>query len=295
MSQMQQEPTEITLPVPWGQIAGKSYGSSNEKKILVVHGVLDNASAFDRLMELLPKEYHYVCIDLPGHGFSSSFPPGVMLNFFDYTYTISLVLDALQWKTCMYIGHSFGAQIGVYFSIIYPKRLEKIVAIDAIMPNSVEGLAPYIRNLYDACSKLKKTEILYTKEEVIETLKFKRHDPLRTEAAEALFKRAVTKVGDLYKYNRDKRLRELPKPLFTKEPQLELIRQFSTPILIFIAVGSYRKVLMQEEVNMILNAAGKSKVSVIPVKGNHDVHNNFPERLAPHITNFLNGTLQSKL
>ncbi|KOC71258.1 Serine hydrolase-like protein [Habropoda laboriosa] len=297
MNQAHQEPTEMKFPVPWGHIAAKSYGSSKEKKILVVHGILDNAGSFDRLIKLLPEEYHYVCIDLPGHGLSSFLPSGGIVHFFDYVHSILLVLNALKWKTCIYIGHSFGAQLGTYFSILYPGRLEKMIAIDSVINPGIEGLAlvPYIRKVYSLYSSTERSETLYSEDEIMQALKFKRKEVLRTEAAQALFKRAVTKVGDLYKYNRDSRLRHIPKPILTIKQQIDIFSQFSTPILVIIADNTHRINLLKGELNAILSAADKSKFSVVTVKGNHDVHNNFPERVAPYIWKFLNNTLQSKL
>ncbi|XP_076231188.1 serine hydrolase-like protein 2 [Calliopsis andreniformis] len=295
MSQLETEPTEIRIPVPWGHVAAKVYGTMKEAKVLMVHGILDNAGSFDRLLELLPHQYQYVCIDLPGHGFSSPFPPGIPLRFFDYVYTILLVLDALKWKTCIYLAHSFGAHIGTYFSIIYPERIEKIIALDGLLPLPIDNLVSYIKQLYDLKSYNIIPDKLYTKAEVIYALQFKRQEALNTPAAEAMFKRAVTEVNGLYKYNRDPRLRFLVKPIFEPQ-QLYFLKQFRTPILIILATNCQKKRLVSETVNLLKsNINDKNDFNVVTVIGNHDVHNNYPERVAPHICRFLNNNLQSKL
>lgn len=295
MEQKQKESTEIKFDVPWGHIAAKIYGSISETKILMVHGIMDNAGTFDRLLELLPQQYQYVCIDLPGHGLSSSFPPGMPLNYFDYVYSISLVLNALNWKTCIYIGHSMGAQIGTYFSILYPGMLKKIIAIDGIFPSPVEDIISYIKKLYDLNSYNKDTGALYTKDDVLYALKFRRYETLKTEAAEALFKRAVTKINDLYKYNRDVRLRLIARPIFTLEQHRDFLTKFSTPILIIVADNSRRLEQLLVLIKEMMKVTDKSKYSVVVVRGNHDVHNNYPERVAPYICKFLNNELNSKL
>ena len=41
-----------------------------------MHGYMDNAGTFDRLIPLLPDKFYVVAIDLPGHGFSSHVPYG---------------------------------------------------------------------------------------------------------------------------------------------------------------------------------------------------------------------------
>lgn len=294
MNQVQKESTEVQFSVPWGHIAAKVYGPPKEKKILMVHGILDNAGTFDRLLKLLPQEYQYVCIDLPGHGLSSPFPSGVPLNFFDYVYSVLLVLNALKWKTCIYIGHSFGAHMATYFSIMFPGRLEKIIALDGFLPFLIGDLLSYIQDIYKLDSYTNNSEALYTKEEVMYALRFKRMETLTTDAAEALFTRAVTKVGNLYRFNRDTRLRYVVRPLFTMEQHKEVLKKFSTKILIIITDSSTRRDSLMYAVKEIISISDKSKFTVVNVSGNHDVHNNYPERVAPYVCEFLND-LQSKL
>ncbi|XP_012349754.1 serine hydrolase-like protein [Apis florea] len=296
MDQIQKTSMEIKFPVPWGHIAAKVYGPLKEKKILMVHGILDNAGSFDRLVELLPQEYQYVNVDLPGHGLSSPFSYGTPLHFFDYVYSISLVLNALKWKTCIYIGHSFGAQIGIHFNILYPGRFEKIIAIDGFLSSPVENVVSHIQDKYNLDAYSKNSKTLYTKDEIIYALKFKRQETLKLDAAEAMFERAVTKVNNLYKYNRDTRLRFMVKPYFTIEEQEKFFIKYATKTLIIIADNSSHININLKLLKIILNVSDKNKISVIFVNGNHDVHNNYPERIAFHICKFLNtNDLQSKL
>lgn len=296
MDQIQKTSMEIKFPVPWGHIAAKVYGPLKEKKILMVHGILDNAGSFDRLVELLPQEYQYVNVDLPGHGLSSPFSYGTPLHFFDYVYSILLVLNALKWKTCIYIGHSFGAQIGIHFNILYPGRFEKIIAIDGFLSFPVENVVSHIQDKYNLDAYSKNSKTLYTKDEIIYALKFKRQETLKLDAAEAMFERAVTKVNNLYKYNRDTRLRFMVKPYFTIEEQEKFFIKYATKTLIIIADNSSHININLKLLKIILNVSDKNKISVIFVNGNHDVHNNYPERIAFHICKFLNtNDLQSKL
>ena len=297
VQKMERQVTEIKLPMPWGHIAGRVYGPANDSKILVVHGILDNAGSFHRLIELLPQNYQYVSIDLPGHGLSSPFPPAVALNFFDYVYSILLVLDALKWKTCIYLGHSFGAQLGLHFSVLYPGRLNKVILIDGLMPAAIDELVPYIQNLYDFNSYAYVSSRLYTKDEIIYALKFKRNETLTTDAAEAIFDRAVTKVGDLYKYNRDPRLRLLVCPIFNAQQQGEYFKKLPSPVFVMVAINSsiFNTTIAGSLRTIQTHCINKDKFTVIYVKGNHDIHNNYPERVAPHVIKILNDNLPSKL
>jgi pimeloyl-ACP methyl ester carboxylesterase len=40
-----------------------------------------------------------------GHGYSSAYPPGVILHYFDNTYHVKLVVDHFKWDQVILIGH----------------------------------------------------------------------------------------------------------------------------------------------------------------------------------------------
>ena len=101
---------EFKIPVPWGHIAGKlnsfmlhtsslcsdiislniflnyyssifiylgkEWGDANGEPWIALHGWLDNCGSFDRLLPHFPKNQRVICLDIPGHGFSTHYPPG---------------------------------------------------------------------------------------------------------------------------------------------------------------------------------------------------------------------------
>ncbi|KAG7203804.1 hypothetical protein KM043_013820 [Ampulex compressa] len=262
--------TEIQLTVPWGHVAAKVYGSPTDIAVLMVHGILDNAGTFNNLLELLPNGYQYICIDLPGHGLSSHFPPGLPLDFFNYVYTINLVLDALNWKTCIYID--------AWMPLPYN---------DAAMLNRLQ-------NIYKSESLNNSSTQLYTKEEVLYALGFKRASALNSKAAEALFERAVTKVGDVYRYNRDLRMKMFLRPLLNMDQYTKFLFNLNTPVTMITT--SVRKKQYQGLISNYMESDIHPKlIEIIFVEGNHDVHNNNPERVAPHITKVLLNNIKSKI
>ena len=68
--------TEVSIPVPWGAIAGKHWTHEaiepgERKQWIVLHGLLDNAGSFDGLAPLLTSacpRHSLLCLDYPGHG-----------------------------------------------------------------------------------------------------------------------------------------------------------------------------------------------------------------------------------
>ncbi|XP_063982960.1 serine hydrolase-like protein 2 [Diachasmimorpha longicaudata] len=286
------EPTELSLKVPWGHISALSWGSPTAKPMLLVHGTLDNAGSFTRLMRHLPQDFYYVSIDLPGHGLSSHFPPGMFLDFFNFVMAIHYVLEELNWKRCLYMGHSFGAQLGVMFSILSPNRLEKIIAIDALFSKHFAPEALYTRTktIFDTTISAgqKRTPSLHTKEKILETLQNGRQFPLTREAAEALFVRATTKVGDKYRYNRDVRMRNIVTLYFNMEQLMAYMKQLTVPTLLIIPEHSWFEHWGEVDSLEMIKKHLAGCVTMLRVAGNHDVHNNEPQIVVPHIMGFFN-------
>ena len=47
--------SELTVPVPWGQIRGKVWGPDHGRRVVCLHGWADNCGTFDTLLPLLPQ------------------------------------------------------------------------------------------------------------------------------------------------------------------------------------------------------------------------------------------------
>lgn len=126
----------------WG-----SANSSHSKRILALHGWLDNANSFTFLGPYLAeKGYHVVALDHIGHGHSDHLPKGG-------TYTLSRsvaftrdAMDALGWESSHVVGHSMGASISLMYSAVFPEKVEKLVLIEGFGP-LIEPAEATTRNL----------------------------------------------------------------------------------------------------------------------------------------------------
>lgn len=108
---------EFKFEVPWGFIAGKWYGDRHRQPVLAFHGWQDNAGTFDRLIPLLPKTIPVLSIDLPGHGRSSHFPPGIQYHvFWDYIPVVRRIVKYFGWEKVKLMGHSLG---GINYNFIH--------------------------------------------------------------------------------------------------------------------------------------------------------------------------------
>lgn len=293
------EHKELKLTVPWGHVAAKTYGPSNGEPVLLVHGRQDNAGSYNRLMKYLPMNFfYYVCIDLPGHGWSSHLPSYLIIDCMDYAHIIHFILEALQWKTCIYIGHSMGALIGLIFSIFQPHRIKKVIALDGfITDRDTFDVATYFENASAFSIKVFNNikPASYTKEEVLHALKNLRFASLTSEAADALFERAVTEINGKYIYNRDIRLKNNPFMFVTVEMVNELSQRLTVPIYVFVPSNGFLNGYRHLFDLAVKSIKSETKLEIINIDGNHDIHNNNPERIAPFICKILTISNSSKL
>lgn len=288
---------ELRLPMTWGHVAAKAWGSPNDERVLLVHGILDNAGSFDRLISLLPPKYYLVCIDLPGHGLSSHFPPGLPLDYMNYVFVIRKILDSLKWSSCIFIGHSLGATIGLIFGSLYPDKVERILCFDAtvVRPLKNQKLVSQIQKLYDNTVKFEgdRAANLYTEEELMYTFINLRYNTLNTPAARTLIERSVTKVGDKYKFNRDRRLVMGLYPLLNCEQYFTILSHLKAPVTVVFSSATLSGKYHEDIVELDTKFRSSHKYKVVVVEGNHDVHNNYPERVAPHVYQFLSNLKSS--
>uniref|UniRef100_I3NAM7 AB hydrolase-1 domain-containing protein n=1 Tax=Ictidomys tridecemlineatus TaxID=43179 RepID=I3NAM7_ICTTR len=132
----------LKLTMPWGHIAAKAWGSLRGPPVLCLHGWLDNANSFDRLIPLLPQDFYYVAMDFGGHGLSSHYGPGVPYYHQNFVNEVRRVVAALKWSRFSLMGHSFGEY--PLFSCTFPEMVDELILLDT-SPFEMENLLTYKR------------------------------------------------------------------------------------------------------------------------------------------------------
>src|SRR5690349_24801058 len=97
------------LTIPGFSIACKIWGNPDKPSILALHGWLDNANSFTHLAPYLENDFHFIAVDLPGHGHSSHLPEGCNYHFFDGIFIVLKIINALNLDRVHLLGHSMGA------------------------------------------------------------------------------------------------------------------------------------------------------------------------------------------
>ncbi|XP_056266391.1 serine hydrolase-like protein [Pseudoliparis swirei] len=295
---MKQTVSELSIPVPWGEIRGKVWGPDHGRPVLCLHGWADNCGTFNTLIPLLPKECRYVAVDLSGHGLSSHRHPGVSYSFPAYVMDVRRIIDALQWRHFSIIGHSMGGNIAGMFSALYPEMVDAVVLLDSsgFLPTDVKEICSVMRQGMDQmCQFEKQTEEkrrVYTYEKAVERM-FAANPSLSERSVHVLLERGLVQVEGGMAFTRDFRINLKNIVRITWEQSLELQSRIKNPLLIVLAKDGLQE--LYTGLDKHLSSPGQAFIqsykdrnhTVVMVPGNHHVHLNQPEVVAPLVSDFL--------
>lgn len=116
-------------------IEGRSSGGdvAAKKKILAMHGWLDNSNSFSLLApQLADRGFDIVATEHAGHGHSSHAPFGAVLSYSTYTEHAVAIMKELEWDSCLVLGHSMGAGVATSLAAAFPEKVEKLVLIEGL-------------------------------------------------------------------------------------------------------------------------------------------------------------------
>eukprot|EP01035_Chromulina_nebulosa_P019635 gene19635-25546_t len=137
-------------------MAYQEWGYENDKKILSLHGWLDNSNSFAFLgPKLASQGYHIIAPDFVGHGQSSHISRGY--HNFVYLPYLRDFLDLMGLtRKINIVGHSMGGAIGSCLAAFYPEIFKSLVMIDcfSIWTRSAESAVSVFKNTLESERKL---------------------------------------------------------------------------------------------------------------------------------------------
>ncbi len=105
-------------------------GNPNGTPVVMLHGLSDSWSSFNRVVEFLPGDFRLITIDMRGHGESSK-PVG------DYSMRtlasdVAAVFDSLQLTRVHVVGHSMGSAVAQHLAAQRANRVQSLGLIGAL-------------------------------------------------------------------------------------------------------------------------------------------------------------------
>lgn len=104
--------------------------AKEEPVIVLLHGLVSSSYSFRYLMPLIGKKYPVLAIDLPGFGKSEK-SKTFIYSFESYAKLIFRLLQMMQVKNVIAVGHSMGGQVALYMAKNYPDHVKKLVLLSS--------------------------------------------------------------------------------------------------------------------------------------------------------------------
>ena len=115
------------------------YGIAGRRPMLCVHGGAAHAHWFDFVAAAFTRYYHVRALDLRGHGDSDWADPPVY-SFEKYASDIAEVVEKLDLRDFVLIGHSMGGMVSLVYAATHPGRVSRLVLVDTTMHMSKDTI-----------------------------------------------------------------------------------------------------------------------------------------------------------
>lgn len=290
---------EIEIPVPWGHVSGKWWGPRSREPILALHGWQDNAGTWDNLIPLLSPKLAVLCLDLPGHGFSTHYPPGMQYYlFWDGVPLIRRIVKYFGWSKISLLGHSMGGALIFTYAAAFPNEVDRIILIDIASPAvrepriMVESTGSDIDKIL-VYEKLTEDQVpCYDYDTMIDLVYEAYKGALSRENCKVMMRRGMspaqnhTKKGGYY-FNRDLRLKASGLAIMSIETALVYAGKIKCKVLNLRAIPGQRWERLDYYMNVIKKLKETTQVEYHEVEGSHHVHLENPERVVKYLAPFI--------
>ncbi|XP_055841981.1 probable serine hydrolase [Episyrphus balteatus] len=290
---------EIRIPVPWGHIAGRWYGTKSVRPILALHGWLDNYGTWDTLIPLLPPHIGILAIDMPGHGESSRLPDGIVYHGHDYLIDILRVMQLYNWNKVSIMAHSMCSMFAFVFAAYYPDRVDMLIQLDAIKPHyhspeqTIILINGYMESflLEEKRNRDKYSEPpSYAYEEVVRRIHVGSNKSVDKDKCKHLIRTNVTKstlYPAKYYFSRDSRLKGFLSFFESMESLIVMAKRIKIPHLVIKASRSH---LINEVDDRIIDVLQDNNpyFEFHIIEGSHHVHLNNASETSILVNTFIN-------
>lgn len=292
---------ELLLDTRAGEVALLHWPAvgARAQKLLCLHGWLDNAASFVPLAQHL-NGVDIFALDFPGHGHSAHRKAGVRYTIAEYLCDIDAVLDALGWEQANLLGHSLGGGTACLYAAASPERIRRLAVLDGLGPLTMapEKTAQQLTKSLEWLRRERKPKRQFDSiDEMAEARRSAMH--MSPESARLICERAATEVegeiagesGSTFVWRNDPAL-NWHSPVLLTEPQvLNCLSSIKAPVLSIHAQPLFHE-LLGEVARERMTSLQDGRF--VELQGTHHFHMDMPEKVAPHIEEFINeGTDQS--
>ncbi len=267
-------------------LRGLRWNAGAKKKVLAIHGWLDNANSFLPMAPFLPDDIELLAIDLAGHGLSDHRTTAGWYYLVDFVRDIGLLVDALQWQSFALLGHSLGGAISCMTTAALPDRVQALAVVEGLGPLSGEPQQAAVR-LRESLNGLRQADNTrlrrHANPEAAAQARLKTNRMLPA-SAQLIVERGLQRLDDGWVWRTDPLLRTASPIRFTESEVLYMLGGIQCPVLqimpnppaVFISMPHIQR-----------RAAMIKDYRQVEVKGHHHVHMDDPETCASALFPFL--------
>jgi pimeloyl-ACP methyl ester carboxylesterase len=267
------------------ELAALRYNAGAPRRLLALHGWLDNAASFAPLAAALP-EIEIVAVEFAGHGRSQHLPVGSWYHFVDYLDDVLAAQAALGGGRWDLLGHSLGGAVATCLAAACPERVGRLLLVEALGPLSSSpgnGLRALREGVAARQALAGKQRRVFDGPEVAVAARLQANR-MQASSARRLIERGIEPAAGGYSWSSDPRLTVFSPARFSEALVQEWIAAVEAPTLV-IAAEQHPPYFDAEMRQQRLALLRHGQALVLP--GDHHLHMDSPEPVAQAIRAFL--------
>lgn len=274
------KPEHRTATIPSGdvEIFYRAFGRPGAVPVLIVHGLSYFSYDWIDVADALATDREVVAMDMRGFG-ESGWSAERNYAVSDFSADIINLMDHLDWRRGVLMGHSMGGRNATWCAADNPDRIAALVLVDYSPENAPDGskrVATTVANVPDRF------------ETVEAAIRYFGKDP-DDPAVQARFEAYLDKRDDGYVIKRDTWHRERFRKVLAGEgrgggPDMwAALARVRCPTLVLRGTGS--DMFAPETAERV--RAANTCLTVVEVDAGHDIAGDAPDALIEHVGNFL--------
>ncbi|MBF2058297.1 MAG: alpha/beta fold hydrolase [Cyanobacterium sp. T60_A2020_053] len=118
-----------------------TWGNKNNPIMFIIHGILDQGMAWEKVAQkLAQKGYYVIAPDLRGHGKSQHNGMGCAYNLLDFVADLDCLINHFSAENKVnLLGHSFGSMIASIYVNTRAEKIEQLYLVEPILPAESKG------------------------------------------------------------------------------------------------------------------------------------------------------------
>lgn len=248
-------------------------------------------------MPLLPTDFSYLAIDLPGHGFSSHLPEGCYYHVIDFVQLLEKIRKSYEWEQLSFISHSMGAIISFIYSTLFPSNTNLVCALDTLKIQTFDSKTTQQTFLWrnTKLSSINENFVrnppVYGRDDLVKHFYEGSYKSVDLDKVKYLIERGTKPSANdpnKFYFTRDIRVKFMQKLFCDQSVGLEFIKQVQAPFL-FVRGDDRHFAEPEENIKEGVETFRKynDKFEMIKVKGTHHLHLNAPKSIAGNLSDFL--------